>query len=93
MRRCTGPTLGTVGYTSSGAGAGMCGDPVPLLDIEEYAQHLVVNTNRRYDRLDNATIAKDHDMKLASWKYTRSTRLSQPTTLSQYPPPDQPVPY
>ena len=43
------------------------GSPVPLLDIEEYAQHLVVNTNRRYDSLDDTTTAKDHDMKLASW--------------------------
>ena len=43
------------------------GPPIPLLDIEEYAQHLVVNTNRRYDSLDDATTAKDHDMKLASW--------------------------
>ena len=31
------------------------GPPVPLLDIEEYAQHLVVNTNRRYDSLDDMT--------------------------------------
>ena len=43
------------------------GPPVPLLDIEEYAQHLVVNTNRRYDSLDDTTTAKDHDMKLATW--------------------------
>ena len=43
------------------------GPPIPLLDIEEYAQHLVVNTNRRYDSPDDATTAKDHDMKLASW--------------------------
>ena len=43
------------------------GPPIPLLDIEEYAQHLVVNTNRRYDGLDDATTAKGHDMKLASW--------------------------
>ena len=45
----------------------MQGPPIPLLDIEEYAQHLVINTNRRYDSLDDATTAKDHDMKLASW--------------------------
>ena len=43
------------------------GPPISLFDIEEYAQHLVVNTNRRYDSLDDATTAKDHDMKLASW--------------------------
>ena len=43
------------------------GPPVPLLDIEEYAQHLVVNTNRRYDSLDNTTNAQDQDMKLATW--------------------------
>ena len=43
------------------------GPPVPLLDIEEYAQDLVVNTNRRYDSLDDTTTAKDHDMKLATW--------------------------
>ena len=42
------------------------GAPVPLLDIEEYARHLVVNTNRRYDSLDDTTTAKDHDMKLAT---------------------------
>ena len=43
------------------------GPLVPLLDIEKYAQHLVVNTNRRYDSLDDTTTAKDHDMKLATW--------------------------
>ena len=43
------------------------GPPVPLLDIEECAQHLVVNTNRRYDSLDVTTTAKDHDIKLATW--------------------------
>ena len=42
------------------------GPHVPLLDIEEYAQHLVVNTNRRYDSLDDTTNARDHDMKLAT---------------------------
>ena len=43
------------------------GPPVPLLDIEEYVQHLVVNTNRRFGSLDDTTTAKDHDMKLATW--------------------------
>ena len=32
---------------------------VPLLDTEEYAQHLVVNTNRQYDNLDNAAGGQD----------------------------------
>ena len=41
--------------------------PVPLLDIEEYAQHLVVNTNRQHDGLDNVTNTQDRDMKLATW--------------------------
>ena len=41
--------------------------PVPLLDIEEYPQYLVVNTNRRYDGLDDMTNARDHNMKLATW--------------------------
>ena len=43
------------------------GPPVPLLDIEEYAQHLVVNANRQYDSLDNVTHEQDRDMKLATW--------------------------
>ena len=43
------------------------GPPVPPLDIEEYAQHLVVSTNRRYDSQDDTTNAQDHDMKLATW--------------------------
>ena len=43
------------------------GPPVPLLDIEEYAQHLVVNMNRQYDSLDNVTNEQDRDMKLAMW--------------------------
>ena len=43
------------------------GPPVPLLDIEEYAQHLVDNTNRQYDNLDNAAEGHDWDMKLATW--------------------------
>ena len=43
------------------------GPPIPLLDIEEYAQHLLINTNRRYDNLDDMTTAKDHNMKLATW--------------------------
>ena len=38
------------------------GPPILLLDIEEYAQHLVVNTNRRYDSLDDAATAKDYDL-------------------------------
>ena len=45
----------------------MPGPPVPLLDIEEYTQYLVVNTNRWYDSLDDRTDAQDHDMKLATW--------------------------
>ena len=40
--------------------------PVPLLDLEEYAQHLVVNTNRQYDNLDSAAGGQDRDMKLAT---------------------------
>ena len=43
------------------------GPPVPLLDIEEYAQHLVVNTNRQYESLDNVANEQDRDMKLATW--------------------------
>ena len=42
------------------------GPPVPLLDIEEYAQHLVVNTNGRYGSLDDTTTAKDHDIKFST---------------------------
>ena len=41
--------------------------PVPLLDIEEYAPHLVVNTNRQYDSLDNVANEQDRDMKVATW--------------------------
>ena len=41
--------------------------PVPLLDMEEYTQHVVVNTNRRYDSVDNVTNTQDRDMKLATW--------------------------
>ena len=36
-------------------------------DIEEYAQQLVVNTNRQYDNLDSAAEGQDRDMKLATW--------------------------
>ena len=43
------------------------GPPVPLLDIEEYAQHLVVHTNRKYDNLYSAAEGHDWDMKLATW--------------------------
>ena len=43
------------------------GPPVPLLDIEEYAQHLVVSANRQYDSLDDVTTTQDRDMKLATW--------------------------
>ena len=43
------------------------GPPVPLLDIEEYTQHLVVNTNRQYDNPDSAAEGQDWDMKLATW--------------------------
>ena len=35
------------------------GPDVPLLDIEEYAHHLVMNSNRQYDSLDN--IANEQD--------------------------------
>ena len=43
------------------------GTPVPFLDIEEYARHLVVNTNRQYYSLDNVANEQDRDMKLATW--------------------------
>ena len=43
------------------------GHPIPLLDIEEYTQHLVVNTNRQYNSLDNATNTQDRHTKLATW--------------------------
>ena len=48
------------------------GPPVPLLDIEEYAKHLVVNKNRRYDSLYATTNAPDHDMKLVTWNIQRA---------------------
>ena len=45
----------------------MPGPSVPLLNIEEYAGHLVVNTNKHYDSLDKAAECTDRDMKLATW--------------------------
>ena len=41
--------------------------PVPLLNKENYPQHLLVNTNRQYDNVDKAAEGHDRDMKLATW--------------------------
>ena len=45
----------------------LLGPPIALLYIKEYAQHLVVNTNRQYDILHNTAEGHDRDMKLATW--------------------------